>query len=548
MQAFALMLAIVGLATQAVAAEPRRALSVSGMLAELARAGVVSDAVIAEDIDLARLSPPSFGGPPLAHFENIAFTGHLSGTPPVGLIVERGSICALEAERSDWPHPVMLRGVTISAMRVRQARFHAEWTCFECRVCRAVFEGARFDGEATFIGTAFGEAAPQEICSVPTERSCGVTNFAEASFAAIARFDRTSFQTPASFNGAEFAQSARFPRLVATAPLDFIGAHFRGDAEFRDCRLQRADFGAAAGASGGSHEASEFAARADFRGCAFGGLLRFDNAEFAGDALFSRASLTGDIASFRGVLGARSLDLRGLVLPSPQARLVLDATAADIVRLDWPTLGPAVLRGAQELPVSERLPMLESLEQRLGQQGDARAARQVGFEAEQQRRLHEEADCGPRLGACLASEVEWLLWTYPTRNGSDPTLLFAALILLWCGIAAASLPHGRLLIAARGEPQHPAPIYASVPTSEGKKSAYRMVDGNRLLGALSFATAIVLKLGRCRLRWARPASRPWAVISAFALRGTWLVAWALLLLVGKVLLTSFPGLDFIRPG
>jgi hypothetical protein len=192
--------------------------------------------------------------------------------------------------------------------------------------------------------------------------------------------------------------------------------------------------------------------------------------------------------------------------------------------------------------------MLESLEQRLGQQGDARAARQVRFEAEQQRRLLDTADCGPHLGACLASEAEWLLWTYPTRNGSDPTLLLATLIFLWCGIAVASLPPGRLLAAARGEPQHPAPIYASVSTREGRKSAYRMVDSNRLRGALSFATAIVLKLGGCRLRWARPASCPWAVLSAFALRGTWLVAWALLLLVGKVLLVSFPGLDFIRPG
>jgi len=33
-----------------------------------------------------------------------------------------------------------------------------------------------------------------------------------------------------------------------------------------------------------------------------------------------------------------------------------------------------------------------------------------------------------------------------------------------------------------------------------------------------------------------------------ALRGAWLFAWVLLLLIGKVLLASFPGLDFIRLG
>jgi hypothetical protein len=343
-------------------------------------------------------------------------------------------------------------------------------------------------------------------------------------------------------------QGARFPRLTATAPLDFIGVRFRGDVEFRDCRLERVDFGAAAGSSGGSHEASEFGARADFRGCTFGGLLRFDNSVLTGDALFSRASIAGDVASFRGVLGAHSLDLRGLTLKSQQARIVLDATAADLVRLDWQTLGPSVLRGAQELPASERLPMLEGLEQRLEQQGDARAARQVEFEAARERRLQGNSGCDDGLGACIASEAEWLLWTYPTHNGGDPTFLFAALIFLWCGITAASLPRGRLLVADAREVKPAAPIYACVPRVEGMKGAYRRPETNRLQGASAFATALVLKLGACPLRWARPASRGWIILCAGALRGAWLFAWVLLLLIGKVLLASFPGLDFIRLG
>ena len=548
MQVVVLILSLLGLATQAVAAEPRRVLSASSMLTELARSGVVSDAVIAEDIDLGKLSVTSVDEPPVARFENVAFAGRLFGTPPVGLSIERSSICALETERGDWLHQTMLRWVTIGSMRLKHSKVHGGWACLECHICRAALEDARFDGDATFIGTVFGEVAAQEICRAPIERSCGATNFAEASFAGVARFDRVTFSTPTSFNGADFMQGARFPRLTATAPLDFIGVRFRGDVEFRDCRLERVDFGAAAGSSGSSHEASEFGARADFRGCTFGGLLRFDNSVLTGDALFSRASIAGDVASFRGVLGAHSLDLRGLTLKSQQARVVLDATAADLVRLDWQTLGPSVLRGAQELPASERLPMLEGLEQRLEQQGDARSARQVGFEAARERRLQGNSGCDDGLGACIASEAEWLLWTYPTRNGGDPTFLFAALILLWCGITAASLPRGRLLVADAREVKLAAPIYACVPRIEGMKGAYRKSETNRLQAASAFATALVLKLGACRLRWARPASRGWTILCAGALRGAWLFAWVLLLLIGKVLLASFPGLDFIRLG
>ena len=143
---------------------------------------------------------------------------------------------------------------------------------------------------------------------------------------------------------------------------------------------------------------------------------------------------------------ARALDLRGLVLSNPGAKLRLDAIAADAVRLDWDELGPAVLRAQGDLTPDQRASMLEALERRLSGQGDGEAARKVGFESKKERRAHRPLCEGEQPGACLVGEAEWWLWTLPTRNGSDPTWLVAGLLLLWGGMTLASVGRGRVLV------------------------------------------------------------------------------------------------------
>jgi uncharacterized protein YjbI with pentapeptide repeats len=431
---------LAALTSPAAASEARRVLSAAEMLDELARSGVVRDVVIEEDINLDVLVAPA----QLAHFIHVDFRGMLRGAPLVRLSIQDGLICGLEAGHSEWTQSVVLRGTRIGNARFVGGRLRGEWVCFECRFCRANFVDAQFDQDVTFIGARFGEPT-NSLCVPPRPalRDCGAADFSESRFAGAARFDRVDFAVPASFIGAEFVQAARFPRITAAASLDFIGARFLSDAEFRDCLLQDINFGSSHPAS---EETAEVVGRADFRGCRFQGAIRFDNTVFGGDALFGRAVIAAETASFRGVLGARSLDLRGLALGGRQPRLILDAAAADIVRLDWPVQGAAVLRGAATLPAQQRLPMLEALDRRLAEQGEARAALQVGFEARRQRRSEASSCAGAGLGACLAEQVEWLLWTLPTRNGSDPSWPAAGLLLLWAGIGAASLPRGRLLI------------------------------------------------------------------------------------------------------
>jgi len=414
--------ALIGAAmTGAAAAEvgsPRK-LSAGEVLTEAKQNGlVVGPAIVDEDLDLGRLVGPTEGAAVV--FQNVNFRGRLAGAPKVPLSVVEGSICALEAERSEWSQPADFRAVKFGTARFREARLSAAWTCLECTICRAGFQGTRFGSEATFIRTQFGQPGAEDICRERAPRTCAPTDFAEATFASAARFDHTTFRTAASFDSADFAQGARFPRTSASASLSFIGTRFRHDAEFRDCRLASVYFGPDGGSTTATtNEATEFATRADFRGCVFTGIVSFNGATLGGDALFARAVAAGPTFSLLDTSSARALDLRGLVLSNPGAKLRLDAIAADAVRLDWDELGPAVLRAQGDLTPDQRASMLEALERRLSGQGDGEAARKVGFESKKERRAHRPLCEGEQPGACLVGEAEWWLWTLPTRNGSD---------------------------------------------------------------------------------------------------------------------------------
>lgn len=259
--------ALIGAAmTGAAAAEvgsPRK-LSAGEVLTEAKQNGlVVGPAIVDEDLDLGRLVGPTEGAAVV--FQNVNFRGRLAGAPKVPLSVVEGSICALEAERSEWSQPADFRAVKFGTARFREARLSAAWTCLECTICRAGFQGTRFGSEATFIRTQFGQPGAEDICRERAPRTCAPTDFAEATFASAARFDHTTFRTAASFDSADFAQGARFPRTSASASLSFIGTRFRHDAEFRDCRLASVYFGPDGGSTTATtNEATEFATRADF--------------------------------------------------------------------------------------------------------------------------------------------------------------------------------------------------------------------------------------------------------------------------------------------
>ncbi len=543
--------ALIGAAmTGAAAAEvgsPRK-LSAGEVLTEAKQNGlVVGPAIVDEDLDLGRLVGPTEGAAVV--FQNVNFRGRLAGAPKVPLSVVEGSICALEAERSEWSQPADFRAVKFGTARFREARLSAAWTCLECTICRAGFQGTRFGSEATFIRTQFGQPGAEDICRERAPRTCAPTDFAEATFASAARFDHTTFRTAASFDSADFAQGARFPRTSASASLSFIGTRFRHDAEFRDCRLASVYFGPDGGSTTATtNEATEFATRADFRGCVFTGIVSFNGATLGGDALFARAVAAGPTFSLLDTSSARALDLRGLVLSNPGAKLRLDAIAADAVRLDWDELGPAVLRAQGDLTPDQRASMLEALERRLSGQGDGEAARKVGFESKKERRAHRPLCEGEQPGACLVGEAEWWLWTLPTRNGSDPTWLVACLLLLWGGMTLASVGRGRVLVFPSANAGEEAPaIYDCVAGDQAPDGASCPIQGRRLRIAAAYATGLIFKLGAKRQRWASTSPRHRATASGM-LWAIWLLSWALLILTAKVIVTAFPGLDFIRAG
>ncbi len=538
-QGVALIAAV--LAARALAAEPP-VLGADELAAALRQNGRAGPAVIDEDVDLSRLKGPADAADPAIELRDVRFRGRLRGAPAAPLRMVGGSICALEAQGAVFAHPLDLQGVAIGAARLARARLGAAWTCLECRFCRANFEQAKFLEGATFTGAAFGEPPPGGLCREPIAAGCGAADFAEARFAGPARFDRTSFRAGASFDAAEFRDSARFARSAAAGPIGFLGARFRRDAEFRDCAFADAYFGPSIERPA-IVATTEFAGRADFRGCRFGGAARFDEAVLAGDALFGRARFSGPVASFRGVLASRSLDLRGTVVDRPDAAVELDPTAADAVRLDWDTLGPPVLRG---LPAEARAATLDSLSRRLDDAGESRAALAVGFEAKRVRR-RQEALCGDdSLGGCAASEAEWWLWTWPTRNGSDLTLPLAALALLWAATAAAGLPRGHIVIPpARREDAEP--IWDCLAAGQFPDGAYCALGPRRAGEAAGFATGLVFKLGSRRQRMAGPGSSGLRVAASLALRLVSLLGWAMIALAAGVIAASFPGLRALAP-
>lgn len=527
----------------------QRILSAAELFAEVARSGgVTGPATVSDDIDLGKLGSTAVSVGKAIVFDKVQFRGRLVGAPTARLRFQDSTICRIEAEGTSWPQAMELQNVVIGTARLRAARFGEAWSCYECSICRASFEETRFANEASFIGTRFGVPVSAEQCGDAVPRTCGVANFAEATFANLARFDRTVFQTRLSLDGAEFQDTARFPRTTATSGFSAIGTRFRKDAEFRDCTLGDASFGPAPRAAGQTTvEATEFNARADFRGCRFDGVTSFDAAVFAGDALFSRARFEGRTVSLLGALPAKSIDLRAAVL-SGKTELLLDATAADTIRIDWDVGGASMMRALSDLPADQRAPTLEALSRRFREQGDERVALRVAYEAKQARRSHRCSD--DSLTGCAAAEAEWWLWTWPTRNGSDVTWPLAALGLLWASIVFAGLPRGKILAmpkAASEEQSAGGASFRCVKMTDLPEGATCLVGVGRVGQAIGFATRLVLKFGAPGLRMVAPGTPAGTTATNLALLGVWLLGWGLIAVVAAVVASAFPGLRSIVP-
>jgi uncharacterized protein YjbI with pentapeptide repeats len=515
-----------------------RTWSAKEVVSEVARTGQLSSAEVDDDLDLSRLDPPADKG--RIKFSQVTLRGRLLGTPRYPLVIEQSSVCTLgpSSEGAIW-QDVQLHWVSIARVQLDRAHLGGQFSCVNCILCRADFVGSTFDQDASFVETTrVGANEAAGACVRRRPVTCAPADFTDAIFRSTARFDGVEFVAGARFEDTEFQASARFPRAFSGQPIRFVGARMRGDADFRDCRLAGLEFGLE---TPGSYESSSFAARADFRDCTFSGPVRFDNAEFRGDTTFARARLQSEILSFRGVLASKPLDLRELAV-EPRTKLLLDAMGADTLRVSWGALGPAVLRGARDMAEAPRVAMLDALSSRLAADGSPRAARVVAFESE---RCHRPEKCGERWGSCLLGEAQWWLWTLPTQNGSDPTVVLVALFLLWAAVVLAAAWPGNLVLPRPVGRASNDPVYLP----HARNHAATSIQTGRVTEAVLFATRLVFKLGKTRARWMVPERESRAKVAAAALRTVWWAGWALMGVAAGVLATSFPGLaSFVKLG
>jgi hypothetical protein len=533
------------------------------VVAAVRRTGqLIGPAVVDEDLDLSTLLPPRSVG--AIYLEDVQFRGRLHGTPPAPLKIVGGSICSLSPGPGDrWPNVVDLRSVDVARLRFPRAQFANAFSCLECRVCRAVFNEARFEADATFIETTFGASPPDGICAVRIALSCDRpefrANFSDGAFALAARFDRVRFVGGASFDGVQFAASARFPAVVAEHPLSFIGARIGGDAEFRGGRFAGLRFGLE---EGRSYERSEFSARADFRDTTFTGSVHFDDTAFRGEATFRRARVEAEVVSFRGAVASKTVDLRGLQFAHACARLLLDPAGADAVLVDWGDQGDAIRRGfdaatpgrAAIASVARRdaspsaggdpATTLRVLSAHL-KESDQRAARQVAFEAQRWHRA--SAPCREGWVECRAGDLEWWLWMVPTHNGSDPGLPLTVLAVLWVVALVTALARGPVPLTPRARRARP-PVWApeSCETAARRRSYASWLA--RAGEAVSLATALVLKVGSPGSRCVAPASRTALHALTVLLGATALLSWVALGALAAVIAAGFPGLAFLKLG
>src|SRR5262249_31784045 len=153
------------------------------------------------------------------------------------------------------------------------------------------------------------------------------------------------------------------------------------------------------------------------------------------------------------------------------------------------------------LPAEQRAPTLDALSRRLTEEGEPRASLAAAFEAKRTRRAQRADMCGEdSLFGCAASEAEWWLWTWPTRNGSE--LILTPLLLLWCAMVLVGLPRGRLLLTTNADASAD-PSWRCVDRFE---DASCPIGALRVRTALQFATRLVLKIGSSRAYLANPVS------------------------------------------
>ncbi|MFE3290568.1 pentapeptide repeat-containing protein [Rhodococcus sp. NPDC059234] len=187
--------------------------------------------------------------------------------------------------------------------------------------------GARFTGDASFLGSAFtGDA------SFFGSKFTGHTAFAEATFSGDAWFAESMFAGEAWFAEAMCAGEAWFSGARFSGKADFSEARFSGDAWFAQATFAgEARFGEAMFAGAARFSESTFTGEAWFAQATFTGVASFSESTFTGEAWFDRATFAGETSFFESAFGKAWFG---------------ESTFLGEARFDWATFGNLLLSEA----------------------------------------------------------------------------------------------------------------------------------------------------------------------------------------------------------
>lgn len=482
--------------------------------------GRLADVEIAGDLDLARLHSPAGQAVELV---NVSVRGRvrLRGLGP--------------------PNAVRFQDSDLSVIDVAGARFQQGFELERTKVRELItFEGAVFAGPVRLIGAevtgkaVFRRATFEQRVEVIGSRFAepaglrGGISFAEATFKGPARFDESAFTTSARFDSATFEGDATFLKLDVADTASFRNVRFLRDAEFRFCRLGRADFG-------DEKQMSAFLGLADFRGCRIG-TGRFDFTEFRGTATFVNGAVGPGGLSFRNAsFRGNESDLAGLQVAGP---LWLDRANFAKLRFRWMDVGAAILRGTPDAST------LGFLHKRLQEQGDDEDARDVSYYLATQRMKDRLRSPEVQWPEKTWAATQWIVYGLPTGYGTK--LGRIVLIALGCWLVLATplaIPKALLvsLPTASAAPGGPA-ARPYEPLSTPDTGAYCDVSARgRVYAAFRYAFALMFKLPGNRIR---PAD-PLAARYAWYLELVWWLGSLLLALVAITLANTSPAIQLI---
>jgi len=481
--------------------------------------GRVADVEIAGDLDLGRLHSPAGG---VVELSNVTVRGRvrLRGLGP--------------------PNAIRFQDSDLAVIDVAGARFQQAFELEHTRVRElASFEGTAFGGPGRLVGSELGgkavfrratfeqraEFVGSRFVEPPGLR--GGTSFAEATFKGPARFDDSTFTTSARFDSATFEADATFLKLDVADTASFRNVRFQRDAEFRFCRLGRADFG-------DDKQMSAFQGLADFRGCRMG-TGRFEFTEFRGTATFVNGvvgpgGLSFRNASFRG----NESDLAGLQVAGP---LWLDRANFAKLRFRWSDVGAAILRGT---PDASTLGFLHKRLQEMGEEDDAR---DVSYHLATQRTKDRLRDPEVQWPEKSWAAVQWMVWGLPTGYGTKLGRIVLIALGCWLVLSAPlALPRGLLVSLPAASPPEALAAKPYEPLATPDTGACCEVAARaRVSAAFRYAFALMFKVPGNRIRPADPLASRYA----WYLELLWWLGSLLLALVAITLANTSPAIQAI---